>query len=882
MKYTLKKSDDKPCFIIRGETVIKVNSGFLDLSGFLENEVSGKTLLEVGNLIHANFQICLNDIVHRHCCYMFTKLHEPREVTITCEDLPGGRDKAYYFKEKFNSRLVNIFPYLSNYLRYNEVGTAIFSCDGILLDVNDKYLNFWYGSQIKREDIIGKNREEILTGIKTNYIENIFYNMAEEGRLISERELRYEQSDGRVSHWDISFTPVYISGKLKYIVSKAVDVTEKVSNRMLIQEQKRESEAILQNMSDGLFIVDKEHNVFMLNNCAKDFFYCPDTIKSMMDIFMDANHYDQDGIPMEYEQSIPNRVLKGERVKEYRLKIQRPDGVFYYSVSGSPLYDRNGNVEKAVLCTRDITDRVKKDNLLRQQKEQLEIVVEDMSDVIFTFNKEGHLIYANKSSIENMFFLQKMMEQADFYLADGKLLPEESKSVLRLLKCKKFSNIRVNIKINESIINVEANYTPIFDKNGNLESGVLLVRDITDRIKSEEAKFLKIQYDVLSRMIENLEIGLLRYSYPELKILDMNNKVHTFLKQINSDYNRIDDLLPANESGKLLKNIIKSVKQNGASYIYNLKNTTGLEEKFLKLIFQPVPGINGKTAEVIITLIDITEEMKEKNRMVEALKVQDQIFANVSHELKTPLNAIFSANQLMEHYLKSDSFELDKEKINRNVDVIRRNCYRFSKLINNITDLFKIDSGFFEMNLYNENIVEIIRGIVNTISECIRGKGIFITFEANADEIMIACDAEKIERIILNLISNAIKFSDTKNKICIMVTDKGGSVEISIRDSGIGIDKKHTESIFERFHQVDKSLYRNSEGCGIGLSIVKSLVEMHNGKISVDSEVGRGSVFKIELPSRLVNQIKENRQIITLSNKAEMVKIEFSDIYNLI
>ncbi|MEN6315660.1 MAG: PAS domain-containing sensor histidine kinase [Clostridiaceae bacterium] len=882
MKYYLKKSAGRSCFVCRGDTVTEVNSCFLNLSGFSENEILGKTLMEIGGLIRVDSQICLKDITGQQCCYMFTKWHEPREVAITCENLPGGKDKAYYVKEEFNSRIEDVFPYLSRDMTYNEIGMAIFSSDGILLNANSKYLNLWGGSHIKKEDIIGKNIKEIFSGYCENYVKDVFYNMVKECRPFCKRELRFEQPDGMVSYWDITFAPVNISGKLKYVVNKTMDVTEKVSNRMLVEKQQQEIEAIIQNMSDGVFIADKENKIFLVNSGAKEFFCCPDSIRNVIDTFKDTRYFDQDGNLIDFENFMSSRVLKGERVKETRIKAQRPDGIFYYSVSGSPLYDSNGNVEKAVLCTRDITDRVNKDNLLRHQKEKLEIIVEEMSDAIFTFDKDGNLINANKSSVDNMFFLQKMLEQADFYLANGNLIPKKNVSIIQLLKCEKFSNIRVNIKINESIINVEANYTPIFDKRGNFDSGVLLIRDITDRVKNEEAQFLKTQYDMLSRMIENLEIGLLRYSYPEMKVLDMNYKVTAFMNQGHSGFNMIGDFITAEDNFKLLKLIHKAVRDNGGSYIYSLKKFAGLEDKFFKLIFQPVPGINNIAAEVIIIVIDITDEIKEKNKMQEALKVQDQIFANVSHELKTPLNAIFSTNQLMEFYLRNNSLESNREKLNRNIEIIRRNCYRFTKLINNITDLTKIDSGFFELNIRNENIIGIVRGIIKTISEYIRNKGITIDFEADTDEIMIACDPVMIERIILNLISNAIKFSDTENKICVKISDKGGLVEILIKDKGIGIDQKHLEFIFKRFHQVDKSLYRNSEGCGIGLCIVKSLVEMHGGKISVKSKVGKGSIFKIELPVRLIDQPKESRQAIILNNEAEMVNIEFSDIYNLI
>lgn len=205
------------------------------------------------------------------------------------------------------------------------------------------------------------------------------------------------------------------------------------------------------------------------------------------------------------------------------------------------------------------------------------------------------------------------------------------------------------------------------------------------------------------------------------------------------------------------------------------------------------------------------------------------------------------------------------------------------RLINNIVDSSKIKSGFLKLNLSNKNVVEIVENIVQSISQYVKGKGINIIFDTNTEEKIIACDVSKIERIILNLISNAVKFSNSENNIYVNLLDKNDAVEISVIDNGIGIDKKHLDKIFDRFYQVDKSLSRNAEGCGIGLSLVKSFVEMHDGRISVDSEVGKGTIFKIELPSRTIEEDEISiDKVKPIDNKIEIINLEFSDVYSIV
>ena len=204
------------------------------------------------------------------------------------------------------------------------------------------------------------------------------------------------------------------------------------------------------------------------------------------------------------------------------------------------------------------------------------------------------------------------------------------------------------------------------------------------------------------------------------------------------------------EKAEVIINSKDLIEKNGRHYFLNRKhvNVTAGKEEFFKVIFQPLFDLNKQVTEIVIIEIDITEEIKAKNKIEEALKIQDEIFANVSHELKTPLNVIFSTNQLMEFYSKDDSLEANKEKISKSINIIKQNCYRFTKLINNIVDISKMDSGFFKLNLSNENIVDIIEEIVQSVSTYINEKGISIIFDTNTEEKIIACDPEKIERII--------------------------------------------------------------------------------------------------------------------------------------
>lgn len=272
--------------------------------------------------------------------------------------------------------------------------------------------------------------------------------------------------------------------------------------------------------------------------------------------------------------------------------------------------------------------------------------------------------------------------------------------------------------------------------------------------------------------------------------------------------------------------------------------------------------------------IELLNETMEYNRFI------TEFFANISHELKTPLNIIFSSVQLL-ILLKDNSDKETAQKKEKYLYVMKQNCYRLVRLINNILDITKYDSGFIVLHLRNNDIVRVIENITMSIVSYAESKNINIVFDTQIEEKVIAFDEEKIERVILNLLSNALKFTNEGGFIYVNIMDDvdNEKVIISVKDSGIGIPDDKKEQIFNRFVQVDKTLRRNAEGTGIGLSLVKSFVELHEGTIEVKSELEKGSEFIIKLPAREIENTTCGETEIK-SNISERINLEFSDIYS--
>ena len=282
------------------------------------------------------------------------------------------------------------------------------------------------------------------------------------------------------------------------------------------------------------------------------------------------------------------------------------------------------------------------------------------------------------------------------------------------------------------------------------------------------------------------------------------------------------------------------------------------------------------------------EIIKAKDKAEEINRLKSYFISNISHELKTPINVILCAAQLLESK-RVDNYNINNE--NNTIDIIKDNSYRLIRLINNIIDVEKGEVEELTLNLKKDNLVSLIEDIVTSVIPYAKRKELNLIFDTEEEEIIMDMDIEKIERIILNLLSNAIKFSNENGNIYIRIMLNNDDVDIVVEDEGIGISKDDIPYIFDKFIQVDNTFNRKNEGSGIGLAIVKSFIEIHNGKIMVESQVGKGTKFIVKLPKIINNEdttadshiykssFSEKNIIDELRSIKCRVKKELSDIY---
>lgn len=257
--------------------------------------------------------------------------------------------------------------------------------------------------------------------------------------------------------------------------------------------------------------------------------------------------------------------------------------------------------------------------------------------------------------------------------------------------------------------------------------------------------------------------------------------------------------------------------------------------------------------------------------------MKDEFLSLISHEFRTPLNVISSAIQAM-NYICSNELS---DKAKKYLRMIRQNTFRQLRLVNNLLDITRVNAGRIKINKKNVDIVFLTKSIIESIYTYVALKSIDVTFVPLIEKKIIGIDDEKYERILLNLLSNATKFTPEGKPIIVTLSSINDKICIEVKDKGIGIPEDKANIIFERFGQVDSSLSRQAEGAGIGLSLVKKFVESLGGSISVKSELGKGSAFTILLPSEaIIEDYMDKEPVNLLDNRlVQNTKIEFSDIY---
>ena len=534
------------------------------------------------------------------------------------------------------------------------------------------------------------------------------------------------------------------------------------------------------------------------------------------------------------------------------LNIKSYDGKIYRLECITDIIDER----LVIVCIlKDITQTT----LIQNKLEESENMYKNLMDVL----NEGVIIHDNKNI---KYINDKGLEILDINISKKEIFIEDIKNIVSKKFREKFlSNIQLVIsRKEEKVIN------KIELINGRI------VELVTTNIKlNAEDLLISIVIDIteLENTIMNIEQSektykLLLQTLPEgIVIVNPTTKKHIYRNEASIRMLKTIGLEKLNES---IKTYLKEENYgNFRRFTIDKLNNVDIS---LAIVKREEEG----SLIVVFRMLDCefksTQLEKELNRIKEKNKFKTEFLSNVAYDIKKPINKIFETNNnLIENKGKYNS-----ENINNHTRLVKQNCYRLIRLLSNVEYVSRIDNGTCTLELRKCDIVKLLENIVKISKTYTDKKGIDISFKSEVNKKILSLDIDKVEKIILNILSNAIKFTDTGGRIDINLYMENEQVCISIKDTGIGIPKDKTEVIFENFEQLDTTLSRGCEGTGMGLSVVKKLANLNNIKINVESELNKGSEFIITLPNNIVSK---NIKLQDKFAQDEKIDIEFSDIY---
>lgn len=560
--------------------------------------------------------------------------------------------------------------------------------------------------------------------------------------------------------------------------------------------------------------------------------------------------------PLIYPEDLPKvqeiflKTLQGNP-QSYEVRVYDKNGnIFILSVNTVPLYE-NDRIIGTVSFGRDITEHKKMEESIRESEERYRNLVELSPDAIGV-QIEGKIAFINTAGAKLLGAVnpEQLIGKPvlDFVHPDYRGIAGER--IRRIIEERKIVPPLEEkfIKLDKTVIDVEVTAAPITYKDKPAVQ--VIIRDISGRKRVEEA--LRQSEEKYRMLIDNIQDGV--FIIQDSKVQFANEAFARIVGYAMDEIigKDIRELIAPEDLGMVADRYYRRQAGEDIPGEYEFRAMHRSGKRIIANINAGLITYGGRVA-TMGTVKDITERKKaeeirlENERLVLASKAKSEFFATMSHELRTPLTSIIGFSELLKD--KTIAGELNEQQ-DHFVDKVLANSNHLLEIIKDILDLSKIEAGKTELVIEKFQVPEAIEEAMALI------KGIAlelnITTKKEFEPMDIEADRRRFKQILFNLLSNAVKFSKPGGGIVTITAKKSGDMsEISVSDTGIGIKKEDIGRLFWSFEQLDSGISRKYGGTGLGLAISKKLVELHGGKITVESKYGEGSTFTFLLPLKV-------------------------------
>ncbi len=587
-------------------------------------------------------------------------------------------------------------------------------------------------------------------------------------------------------------------------------------------------------------------------------------------------------------QAVEKAVSEGTPY-EMELDIVRPDGsILHTNTWGKAIKDKSGRVIQLYGTVQDITERKKAEEALQKSEEKLSSIMNSMTEVVWSVSWPDFKLLYVSPSVEKLYgrsiqeFIEKPLLWREAIHPDDR---NRNFNGFELLQKEKYvEDERRIVRPDGSIVWVHDRSHLVRDENGIPIRVDGLVLDITERKKVEEelikAKEKAEENEVrLKEQVRLLDL-IFAHTLDNMALLDKDYNFikvsETYAKSCQRDISEFIgrnhfDLYPSDfkEEADEVKEKKIIYSKHARPFIYADHPEWGTT--YWDIGFVPILDKNEEIELFILTLKDISEEVRSelklikqneelkvaKEKAIESDRLKTAFLANISHEIRTPMNGILGFSHLL---LAPD---ISDEKLKQYVKVIDNCGNQLLSIIDDLIDVSKIEANQMTVKIHPANINSIIRELYELLQQraIISRINFLFTKELNDDNCVILTDGNRLRQILINLINNALKFT-SQGYVKYGYRLKKEMIEFFVEDTGIGIAPEMQEKIFDRFTQVETAFSKMSGGTGLGLSISKALVELLGGKIWLNSEIGKGSVFYFTIPYVQAEKEKNEKPMI--------------------
>jgi PAS domain S-box-containing protein len=675
-------------------------------------------------------------------------------------------------------------------------------------------------------------------------------------------EFRALKPDGQVISLFTSAVVLRSNGEPRRMLGATLDITEIKRTEIALRDSEARYRSVIQALPAAVYTTDVEGRITMFNDAAVKFSGRMPQIGSD-EWCVSWKLYWPDGTPMPHDQSpMAIALKKDELVRGYEAIAERPDGTRVNFVPyPTPLHDSNGKLIGAINMLVDITDRKKAEEALRRNSQELSEFFQNASEAIHWVGPDGTILRANQAELRMMGYTAE--EYVGRNIAEFHVDKNVIADVLeRLKRAEPLENYSARIRCKDGSIRDVLISSSVYFENGEFVHSRCFTRDVTEQLQIEKAlRHFAAIVETTDDAIVSKDLNGVITSWNRAAERLFGYKAEEVIGK------PVSILIPSDrgdEEPAILRRLRRGERIDHYETIRRAKDG----RKFhVSLTVSPIRNADGRIIGASKIARDISDQKRAEEEIATLLaneraarqeaeianRSKDEFLAVLSHEMRTPLTAMLGWLTILR------GRKLDEETTRHAIETVERNAKAQAQLIEDLVDISRIVGGKLNLELRPIDIIPVIDAAVDVVRPAAEAKQIHLQVRSSAPVPPVSADPARLQQVIWNLLSNAVKFTPKGGLVEVNLGRAETSAEIVIRDTGIGISKEFLPLVFERFRQAESVATRSHRGMGLGLAIVRHLVELHGGTVLAESEgENKGSTFTIRLPLAAVKNADDS------------------------